>query len=735
MSTRTQAWHLRAGGTSLIVDTIGQFCPRVSYWGPEVGDDPAVVEAVLESQGLSVPSGTCDIPLRVGVLPEESAGWLGEPGIMLTRGGRLIPVKLHTTRVESGGADDSPWPLDGPEGQQVGAWLWADVTDATAKIEGRIEIQVTPSGIVRQRAHIRNSGDEPLGVARLVPTLPLPTTLTQIVDQAGRHLRERQTQMHEATIGVHHRPTRGARNHNASTILGAAVAGANARQGRVAYGHVEWSGNVDQWVERTPFGHLVLAGGELLMPGEIELARGETYSSPWLSATWGDGFDAASAKFHSYVRGFTAHPSRPRPVTLNAWEAVYFAQTFEGLSELARLAAEVGVERFVLDDGWFGSRRDDRSGLGDWQVSEDVWPDGLQPLARMVHDLGMEFGLWFEPEMLNMDSEIARAHPEWIMGPRDREPLESRHQQVLNLTAPGVVDYLEDAISRLVSEVGIDYIKWDYNRDLLEAYDRIGGGYAVHGQTVALYALLDRLHERFPDLEIESCAGGGGRVDLGIMRRAQRIWGSDCIDPLERQIIQAGTSLLLPAELIGSHIASPTSHTTGRTQNLQFRCLNAQFYHLGIEWDLRRASEVERAELAAWVAAHKNIRDVSHTGSLVTGLQPDDATRVVGAVAEDGAQAYYVVIQTRTSASRPAGILTLPGLDPDGMYRIEAPIIANNAVVGLPPDHGGHGSTLAGAPAWWASGVIASGAFLAEVGVAGPIVNPERAVLLRATRL
>lgn len=733
MSTHTHTWHLRGGGTSLVVDTLGGGAARVSYWGPELPDEAASLEAVIATGGIVIPSGTCDEPLRTGVLLEESSGWLGEPGLSLTRGGRLIAHRLHTRATRSGGADDAPWPIDGPDGQEVVAWWCGDLADDSAGVGAGIEVQITPSGLVRVRVSVTNTGDDGLGVVRALPAVPLPATLTTVIDQAGRHLRERETQVHEATIGVHRRATRGARNHNASTILGAAVPGLTTRSGRVAYGHVEWSGNIDQWVERTPFGHTVLAGGELLMPGEVDLAAGETYVSPWLTLTWGEGLDAAAGRFHDYVRAFASHPTTARPVTLNAWEAVYFAHTFDGLAQLARLAADVGVERFVLDDGWFGSRRDDHSGLGDWQVSEQVWPDGLEPLADRVHELGMQFGLWFEPEMINLDSDLARAHPEWVLGPAGRDPLACRHQHVLNLTAPGVVDYLEDAIASLVETVGIDYIKWDYNRDLLEPFDRLGGGYAVHAQTQALYGLLDRLHERFPALEIESCAGGGGRIDLAMMRRAQRIWGSDCIDPLERQIIQAGTSLVLPGEVIGSHIASTTSHTTGRTQSLQLRCINALFYHLGIEWDLRRASMAERDELAAWVRAYKEIRSLAHTGRLVTGLQPDDALRVVGVVASDGSQAYYALIQTRTSASRPSGSLTLPGLDPQATYRLEVAPIASNAQ--RPDSYGGEAGvlTLAAAPDWWDTGVVASGQFFAEVGVTAPILNPERAVVVRAT--
>ena len=263
---------------------------------------------------------------------------------------------------------------------------------------------------------------------------------------------------------------------------------------------------------------------------------------------------------------------RPRPVVLNTWEAVYFDHRLDRLTALADTAAELGVERFVLDDGWFRHRRDDTAGLGDWYVDEDVWPDGLHPLVNHVRGLGMEFGLWVEPEMVNPDSDLARAHPEWV-----REAPPWRNQQVLDIAQPDAYAYLLERLDALVSEYAIDFLKWDHNRDL------VGG---AHAQTLAAYRLLDELRERHPALEIESCSSGGSRVDLGILARTDRVWASDTNDALERQAIQRWTQLLLPPELVGSHVGPPRAHTTGRTHDLSFRVATALFGHFGIEWDI-----------------------------------------------------------------------------------------------------------------------------------------------------
>ena len=250
--------------------------------------------------------------------------------------------------------------------------------------------------------------------------------------------------------------------------------------------------------------------------------------------SWGDGLTELSARFHDEWRARPQHPRRPRPVTLNTWEAVYFDHSLDKLTALADAAAGVGVERFVLDDGWFTGRRDDTAGLGDWFVDESVWPDGLHPLIDHVRELGMEFGLWVEPEMINPDSDLARRHPDWILRGRMALPPSARQQQVLDLAHPEAYAYIAGRLHALLDEYPIAYLKWDHNRDLVDAGSGPEGVARVHAHTLAVYRLLDELKARHPGLEIESCASGGARVDLGILDRTDRIWTSDSLDPLER---------------------------------------------------------------------------------------------------------------------------------------------------------------------------------------------------------
>lgn len=414
------------------------------------------------------------------------------------------------------------------------------------------------------------------------------------------------------------------------------------------------------------------------------------------------------------------HPESDRPVTLNVWEAVYFDHDLDRLTELADRAAALGVERFVLDDGWFGARRSDDAGLGDWVISDEMWPNGLRPLIEHVRELGMQFGLWIEPEMVNLDSDVARAHPEWIMQPGGgRMPIEQRQQQVLNLTIPGAYQHVLEQLSAVFADNHIDYIKWDHNRDLIDSGTAPSGRPAVSEQTRAFYRLLDELRERFPHMEWESCSSGGGRIDLEVMERAERVWVSDNIDPEERQRMLWWTGQLLPMELMGSHVASGRSHTTARWHDLNFRAATAVFGHFGIEWDLTKATEEEFEQLEWWVRWYKQNRDTICTGSLVRGDLPDPEVYFKGVVAEN--KAIFSLCMLKVTDSVSLGRLRFPGLDPDARYRIT--VIDRQH---LPEKH---------RLGWTTQPLEATGAQLATVGVRAPYTQPSTAVLFELERV
>jgi alpha-galactosidase len=708
--------HLRAAGTSVLLDLgDGAGLPRVLHWGADLGDlTPADAAAFARASVLPVATATPDVPSDLTVLPEQQAGWQGTPGVSGHRAGSAFSPAFRLDDVA----------IEGPgevAGVPIAAAVTATALDPAAGLTVHWRLELLRDGLLRTRSTLTSTAPGTFDLHTLDAVLPVPREAGEILDFTGRHLKERTPQRHAFTAGTHLRETRRARAHDGTLLLVAGEPGFGNRRGAAWAVHVAWSGNTRTFAEQEmPSGRRVLGGGELLLPGEVRLGPGESYTSPWVYAAHGDGLDALSARFHRYLRSRPQHPRTPRPTTINVWEAVYFDHDLDRLRALADRAADVGLERYVLDDGWFRHRRDDTAGLGDWYVDEDVWPDGLHPLVDHVTGLGLEFGLWFEPEMVNEDSDLARAHPDWLLRTPHRIPRPARHQQLLDLTVPEAWQHVHDRMDALLSEYRIGYVKWDFNRDLLDAGRQATGTAGVHEQTLATYRLMAALRAAHPDVEIESCAGGGGRIDLGILELTDRVWTSDCIDPLERQTIEAGTGLLVPPEMLGSHIASPHSHTTGRRHDLAFRAATALFGHLGVEWDLTAASPEDLGELARWVALHRAHRDLLHHGDVVRADDPDPALRVHGVVAPDRREALIAVVQQAASTAAPVGRVRLPGLDPALRYRLRP----------LPPGDD-PGRTLASeVPAWWHDGVELPGRVLREVGVQAPQQLPEHTVLL-----
>ncbi|ROT26501.1 alpha-galactosidase [Micromonospora sp. HM5-17] len=702
--------HLRRAGVSLLLGVVDEGLPVVLHWGGDLGPltDPDLADlgtALRRPVRRGAPDGR-----PVGVVPEHTHAWFGLPGLTGHRAGRAWSPRFVRTDLRV---------VD--EVETAPACAVVTARDEHAALELEITLELDQAGLVRLRAGVRNLAPaDPYQLDGLLVSLPVPSQAAEVLDLTGRWCRERAPQRRPLTVGTWLREGRRGRSGlDATLLLVAGTSGFGFRSGEVWGLHVGWSGNHRSFVERTPEGETVLGGGELLLPGELVLAPGERYRTPWVYGSYGRGLDEMSGRFHAHLRRMASPRRRPRPVVVNTWEAVYFDHRLDRLMALADAAARIGAERFVLDDGWFRGRRDDRAGLGDWYVDPDVWPTGLHPLVDHVRGLGLEFGLWVEPEMVNPDSELARNHPDWLLSTGGRLPRPSRWQQVLDLTNPEAYAYVLGRLDALLNEYDIAYLKWDHNRDLLDAGLPPSGRPGVHAQTQAVYRLLDTVRERHPRLEIESCASGGGRVDLGILARTDRIWGSDCLDPLERQSIQRWTQLLVPPELVGSHVGKPRSHHTGRTHSLAFRAGTALFGSFGVEWDISTISPEEERELAGWVALYRRYRDLIHGGTVVRADHPDPALWVHGVVAPDRRAALIALVGVETGTVSSPGAVRLPGLDPGYRYTVR-PIAPEPAT-----------TTLAAAPAWFTDGgVHLSGRVLGTAGLQAPPLRPGELVLL-----
>jgi alpha-galactosidase len=702
---------LSAAGTSLVLDIGGPHLPVVHHWGVPVGPDHS--DDLLLAADVGIPSGALDRALVVPLLPTEADGWLGRPGISANRDGQWAFPRLRLT---------------GPpevERRDTGGSVRVTAADVDAGLEVASELVLDRFGVLRMRHTATNTGTGIWSVDGLLCLMPVPAEATELLDLAGRWCRESVPQRTPFAEGTRTREgRRGRTGHDTPLLMVAGTPGFGFRSGEVWAVHVAWSGNHVHLAQRHPEYQALLGGGELLTSGEVRLGSGQRYQTPWVYFVHSSsGLDGLSEALHSHLRARPEHPKTPRPVTLNVWEAVYFDHRLDRLTALADRAARIGVERFVLDDGWFPHRRDDHAGLGDWYVDPAVWPDGLGPLVDHVRGRGMQFGLWFEPQGINLDSDIARAHPDWVLGAPGRMPIASRYQQLLDIARPEAWAYLLERMDSLVTEYAIDYIKWDHNRDTVEAVH--DGTPAVHGQTVALYRLIDELRRRHPSLEIESCSSGGARVDLGILARTDRIWASDTNDPLERQATQRWTGLLVPPEMVGSHVGPTVSHTTHRATNLAFRCATALFGHAGIEWDITECTEPELDALARWIGGYQRLRGLVHHGVTVRVDHPDPSVLLHGVVAHDCGHALFGFAQLTTSGSVYPPRLRLPGLDQDSRY-----------VVRPLPELPVPGSTARETPPWVRRGeIILSGAELAGFGLVCPVLRPQDAFVLELTRI
>ncbi|HSO92786.1 MAG TPA: alpha-galactosidase [Arthrobacter sp.] len=735
--------YLRSASTSLVI-SFDSGEAEVIHWGADLGGSLPDL-AIL---GAPVSHSAVDAAVPAGLLPQASSSWRGRPAL---RGHRIadgVPgydfsVRLRVTDVT-------------PDGDGAVVIVHADA-DAGILVSSALTLH--DGGLLELRHTVTNTGTSPYQLDELATELPVAPDAVELLDLTGRWCRERHPQRRAIAQGTWVRTGRhGRTGHDSSLLFAAGTAGFGNRHGKVWATHLAWSGNHEQFADTIGDGRTMIGGSELLGPAEVILAPGGSYTTPALFAAYSDrGLDGISESFYAWFRNRPHHvlPSapaqagrqqavpaaaeKPRPVVLNTWEAVYFDHNLKTLIELADSAAELGVERFVLDDGWFRGRRDDHAGLGDWYVDEALWPSGLTPLIDAVTSRGMEFGLWVEPEMVNLDSDVVRAHPEWIVGPSvqsykdgGRLPLEWRHQHIIDLVNPDAWQYIYDRVDALLRGNNISYLKWDQNRDLLEHGH--GGRASVHEQTLAAYRLFDALKAAHPGVEIESCSSGGARVDLGILERTDRIWASDCNDALERQTIQRWTGLVVPPELVGGHVGPTTSHTTGRTHDLSFRALTALFGHFGMEWDVRQVEGVQREELKRFIGIYKEHRGLIHSGRMVRADLADESLMLHGVVAAVGGPAVpgstaalFTLVSTRTSPAEQPGRIAIPGLAADAHYRVEAVFPA--------PGDADYARTFTQVqpPAWLESGATASGRFLAEVGLPMPGLNPEHALLLKVT--
>ncbi len=555
-----------------------------------------------------------------------------------------------------------------------------ELRDVRDDIFVTLSYRVFPAlGIIEKHSTIRNGTKEKLlleSAQSSVWSVP-PGDGYRLTYVSGRWAAEDQLAQEPIQPGIKVLESRrGNTSHNLNPWFMIDDSHASEETGRVWFGALAWSGNWRLSVEQTPYNQVRVTGGFNTFDFGYELNPGESLETPAFYGGYSDhGFGGASRTLHRLEREAIlpgGAKSRLRPVLYNSWEATAFNVDEPGQKALAAKAASIGVELFVIDDGWFGARNNDHAGLGDWTVNRQKFPNDLQPLIAEVNRLGMDFGLWVEPEMVNPNSDLYRAHPDWVLNFPGRPRSELRNQLVLNLARPDVRDYVFGFLDRLASAYNIRYFKWDMNRSFSEP-----GWPAVPTEDQKkvwvdyvrnYYGILDRLRAKHPALEIESCSGGGARVDLGVLKRVDEVWTSDNTEAFDRLRIQEGFTYAYAPKIMSAWVTD-VPNMNGRSTPLQYRFLVAMQGALGIGANLNKWQAEDFNLAKKMVALDKQIRLTVQTGDLYRIKSPRDSDVVATQyVSADGAQSVVFAFRHSQQFSLPAPFLMLQGLDPRATY-------------------------------------------------------------------
>ncbi len=557
--------------------------------------------------------------------------------------------------------------------------------------------------LIERRVSITNLGDDPIAITRVLSAVwhLSPGDRYWLTHLTGRWNDEMHRHHERLTPGMKVLESRRlTTSHHHNPWFAVDDGTASEAHGDVWYGVLAWSGNWKIAAEVTDFSSTRIHIGLNDWDFTWQLKKNATFSTPpSLAGFTPNGFGAASRNLHDHIREhLLPHGKKIHPVLYNSWEATAFDVNERSQTELAEIAAEIGVELFVVDDGWFHGRKDDRAGLGDWWADEKKFPDGLSPLIQKVNDLGMEFGLWIEPEMVNPDSDLYRAHPDWVIHFPNRPRSEGRNQLILNLARSDVQQYLFSVLDNLLTQNNIRFIKWDMNRNVSEPgwQEAPGDPRELWVRYVeGLYLLWGKLRQKHPDVVWQSCSGGGGRVDLGILRFADQIWVSDNTDATTRLSIQEGFSQVFPACTMEAWVTDAGKHILP----LEFRFHVSMCGALGIGAHLAKWNALERVEAAKFISMYKNIRHIVQFGDQYR-LIPVSAGNFSAIQYLSKDQREGLLFAFRTYIPEPTSLprVRLQGLEPNALYQIEGDARARSGTAwvedGLHIDLGNFQSTM-----------------------------------------
>lgn len=532
--------------------------------------------------------------------------------------------------------------------------------------------------IITRSVKVTNEGSELLHLEKVSSVcLDFLHGQYDVISFYGRHAMERNVQRTRVCHGTQvFGSTRGTSSHQYNPFVILAQSDATERMGECYGASLVYSGNFSAETERDQYNQIRFLIGLSEEQFSYPLEEGEDFYAPEVVLSYSaEGLNHLSHNFHHCVREHICRgrfKNQPRPVLVNSWEACYFEFDGEAIVQLADQAAELGVELVVLDDGWFGHRDDDNSSLGDWEVNEEKLGCSLQELTSRVHEKGVQFGIWIEPEMVSEDSDLYRQHPEWVLQIPGKKPVRARNQLVLDFANPQVVDFIYDKISNVLRQGKIDYVKWDMNRSLADIYSGSAAyqGRVLYDYMLGVYRLLDLLTTDFPDVLWEGCSGGGGRFDMGMLYYTPQIWCSDNTDAVDRVSIQYGTSFGYPLSSIGSHVSAVPNHQTGRKTDIHTRGVVAMTGAFGYELDLGKLTLEEKEQVRKQIETYHELAPFVIKGDYYRLSNPfEDEYGAWMVVDKEKGKALLSIVVLNIHGNMPVIYVRLDGLEAGAVYQ------------------------------------------------------------------
>ncbi len=682
LQTRNTTYQIKADHNGVLLHT---------YYGPKIqgGDLSRLIQYADRGFSPNPDEAGNDRTYSLDTLPQEFSGSgagdfrLPSLELELPDGSHVADLRYIDATLQPGKYALEGLPAFFGTAQEADT-LIITLEDTSAKVRVELLYGVFEEyDLITRAARIINCGDEPLRLRRAASLcLDFPSAGLDFITFDGGHVKERGLNRTRLRPGIQSVGSiRGISSHQHNPFVILCEPSANEEYGTCYGAALLYSGNFEAAAEQSQFDDARLTLGIHPFHFCWTLAPGQAFTTPEAALVCSPkGLGQMSRQFHRAIREHLLRDvwrDRRKPVLVNSWEAFYFDYDHQRLIQFAKESAALGGELFVLDDGWFGHRNNDSSSLGDWWVNEQKLPDGLGALSAEINQLGMEFGLWIEPEMVSEDSRLYREHPDWVLNPPDRPYTRGRFQLVLDYTRPEVREYIFEALQKILDSANIAYLKWDMNRALTQVWSAAlpshRQGEVYHRYVLGVYDLLERIRQANPNTLIEGCSGGGGRFDMGMLYYTPQIWCSDNTDAIDRLSIQYGTSFAYPPATMGAHVSAIPNEQTGRSVPLETRGTVALSGTFGYEMDLGALSDQEKAVVVQQIQDYKDSYQLIQTGDYYRLSAPsaDGAPTAWLHVSPDRRTALLCLVSGQVHAAPPFRRIKLSGLDPALQYRLD----------------------------------------------------------------